>query len=82
MSTPGADLLDLRGDRGKAQRPLRADAWSDTAANIGAYARSKTLAERAAWDAVEGGTMELTVINPGAVFGPSLGATWMVRAWR
>ncbi len=48
--------------------------WSDTDANIGAYAKSKTLAERAAWKAVEGGTMEMSVINPGAVFGPSLGA--------
>ena len=48
--------------------------WSDTDANIGAYAKSKTLAERAAWQAVEGGTMEMSVINPGAVFGPSLGA--------
>jgi dihydroflavonol-4-reductase len=48
--------------------------WSDTDANIGAYAKSKTLAERAAWDAVKGGSIELTVINPGAVFGPSLGA--------
>ena len=48
--------------------------WSDTDANIGAYAKSKTLAERAAWEAAKGGTMELTVINPGAVFGPSLGA--------
>lgn len=50
------------------------DDWSDTAANIGAYAKSKTLAERAAWKAAEHGNMELTVINPGAVFGPSLGA--------
>jgi dihydroflavonol-4-reductase len=50
------------------------DAWSDTEANIGAYAKSKTLAERAAWDANAGSDMELTVINPGAVFGPSLGA--------
>lgn len=48
--------------------------WSDTNANIGAYARSKTLAERAAWVMAEGGEMELTVICPGAVFGPSLGA--------
>ncbi|MEI6479336.1 MAG: NAD-dependent epimerase/dehydratase family protein [bacterium] len=48
--------------------------WSDTNANIGAYAKSKTLAERAAWNAVKGGKMELVVINPGAVFGPSLGA--------
>ena len=50
------------------------DAWSDTGANIGAYAKSKTLAERAAWAAAKDGTMELTVIAPGAVFGPSLGA--------
>jgi len=48
--------------------------WSDTDADIGAYAKSKTLAERAAWKAVEAGTMEMSVINPGAVFGPSLGA--------
>jgi len=48
--------------------------WSDVSANIGAYAKSKTLAERAAWAAAKGGAMELTVINPGAVFGPSLGA--------
>ncbi|MEI7745104.1 MAG: NAD-dependent epimerase/dehydratase family protein, partial [Chloroflexota bacterium] len=51
------------------------DSWSDTTAKIGAYAKSKTLAERAAWDAVAGGTMELAVINPGVVFGPSLGAS-------
>ncbi len=48
--------------------------WSDTDANIGAYAKSKTFAERAAWEAVKGSNMELTVINPGAVFGPSLEA--------
>ncbi len=50
------------------------DAWSDTNADIGAYAKSKTLAERAAWEVVEGSEMELVVINPGGVFGPSLGA--------
>ena len=49
--------------------------WSDTNANIGAYAKSKTLAERAAWEVAKAGSMELAVINPGAVFGPSLGAT-------
>jgi len=48
--------------------------WSDTDANIGAYAKSKTLAERAAWNANKGSAMELVVINPGAVFGPSVGA--------
>ncbi|MEI6623565.1 MAG: aldehyde reductase [Actinomycetes bacterium] len=50
------------------------DSWSDTTTNIGAYAKSKTLAERAAWDINRESQMELTVINPGGVFGPSLGA--------
>lgn len=40
-----------------------------------AYAKSKTLAERAAWDfiAAEGDGMELATINPVGVFGPVLG---------
>ncbi|MEI6362428.1 MAG: aldehyde reductase [Actinomycetes bacterium] len=50
------------------------DSWSDSSARIGAYAKSKTLAERAAWDINRGSEMELTAINPGGVFGPSLGA--------
>ena len=50
------------------------DAWSDTSGAIGAYAKSKTLAERAAWATVKNADMDLTVIAPGAVFGPSLGA--------
>jgi len=59
---------------GKDSGKYGPDSWSDVDANIGAYAKSKTLAERAAWKEVEGGTMEMVVINPGAVFGPSLGA--------
>ena len=59
---------------GKESGRYGPDAWSDTSAKIGAYAKSKTLAERAAWAAAQRGDMELTVINPGAVFGPSLGA--------
>ncbi|NDH64436.1 MAG: aldehyde reductase [Alphaproteobacteria bacterium] len=59
---------------GKPSGRYGPDAWSDTSANIGAYPKSKTLAEQAAWDAVAGGEMELAVINPGVVFGPSLGA--------
>ena len=40
----------------------------------GAYIKSKTLAERAAWDfmAREGGSMSLSVVNPTGVFGPVL----------
>jgi nucleoside-diphosphate-sugar epimerase len=39
------------------------------------YTKSKTLAERAAWDfmAKEGGKLELSVVNPVGVFGPVLG---------
>jgi len=59
---------------GKDSGKYGPDSWSDVDADIGAYSKSKTLAERAAWKAVEGGTMELVVINPGGVFGPSLGA--------
>ena len=37
--------------------------------------KSKTLAERAAWDfiASEGANLELSVVNPVGVFGPVLG---------
>jgi len=39
------------------------------------YVKSKTLAERAAWDFIarEGGALELAVVNPVGVFGPVLG---------
>ncbi len=50
--------------------------WSDAnSPDIQAYAKSKTLAERAAWDfiAKEGGALELSVVNPVGVFGPVLG---------
>jgi dihydroflavonol-4-reductase len=44
-------------------------------ASLQPYAKSKTLAERAAWDFIarEGGGLELAVINPVGVFGPVLG---------
>jgi len=50
--------------------------WSDPSADIGAYEKSKTLAERAAWEFVASlpseRQLELVVINPGVVFGPVL----------
>ena len=41
---------------------------------LSAYEKSKVLAERAAWDFIkkEGGSLELTAINPVAILGPSL----------
>ncbi len=50
--------------------------WTDAdAPGVSPYARSKTLAERAAWDFVkhEGG-LELVTVNPVVVVGPVLGA--------
>lgn len=58
---------------GKPSGRYGTDSWSDVNTNIGAYAKSKTLAERAAWDFVSDGAMELVVINPGFVLGPPLG---------
>jgi nucleoside-diphosphate-sugar epimerase len=51
--------------------------WSDPdGKDISAYAKSKTLAERAAWEFVngDGGGLELATVNPVGVFGPVLGA--------
>jgi nucleoside-diphosphate-sugar epimerase len=57
------------------ERPFDERDWSDPDAGIGAYAKSKTLAERAAWEFIkrEGGGLELAVVNPVGVFGPALG---------
>ncbi|RYG89420.1 aldehyde reductase [Loktanella sp. IMCC34160] len=50
--------------------------WTDVNdPSVGAYEASKTMAEKAAWDFVaENPQMELTTINPGGVFGPSMDA--------
>jgi nucleoside-diphosphate-sugar epimerase len=55
-------------------RPFDERDWSDPDADIGAYPKSKTLAERAAWEFIErdGGGMEMAVVNPVVVFGPVL----------
>ncbi|RXK85680.1 SDR family oxidoreductase [Filimonas effusa] len=51
------------------------DDWTNPNANIAPYIKSKTLAERAAWNFIrqEGGSTALTVINPVGIFGPVLG---------
>lgn len=57
------------------KRPYDESDWTDpTAAGLAAYAKSKTLAERAAWEFVggEGRELELAVINPASIFGPLL----------
>lgn len=50
--------------------------WTNpSGADVMPYTKSKTLAERAAWDFIdrEGAGLELAVVNPVAVFGPVLG---------
>ena len=54
----------------------RETSWTDpTGDDVRPYVKSKTLAERAAWDFIarEGGPLELSVVNPVGVFGPVLG---------
>jgi dihydroflavonol-4-reductase len=57
-------------------RPFSEENWTDpNGGSVSAYVKSKTLAERAAWDFIsrEGRGLELSVVNPVGVFGPVLG---------
>jgi nucleoside-diphosphate-sugar epimerase len=64
----------------RSRRFTEAD-WSNLNGDrIGAYDKSKTIAERAAWDYMESvkasSSMQLTVVNPGLVLGPLLSSDW------
>ncbi|KRM54471.1 SDR family oxidoreductase [Lacticaseibacillus sharpeae] len=57
--------------------PFTEEVWSDLSQpNIHPYQKSKTMAERAAWDFIANDTtgMELAAVNPVAVMGPVLSA--------
>ena len=58
-----------------AGHPFTEENWSNLSEKVSAYVKSKTLAERAAWDFInrEGGSLELAVVNPVGIFGPVLG---------
>ena len=61
------------------QAPFDETTWTNLdGGDVSAYVKSKTLAERAAWDFVarEGGGLELATVNPVGVFGPVLGADY------
>jgi dihydroflavonol-4-reductase len=49
------------------------DVWADPNGPIGTYAKSKVLAEQAAWHLARDMSMELTTVLPGFVTGPALG---------
>jgi len=56
---------------------LNEDSWTDVnAKNVTAYFKSKTLAEKSAWDFIKNQTgdakLELVVVNPGPIYGPTL----------
>jgi dihydroflavonol-4-reductase len=61
----------------RIDRPYTEEDWSDpNGSRTSAYAKSKTLAERAAWQFVTDGSgagPELAVVNPVAILGPVLG---------
>jgi len=64
---------------GRDREPARTfdeDDWSDLGQRMGAYERSKTLAEQAAWEFIRGvppeRRLELVTMNPVYVLGPSL----------
>jgi dihydroflavonol-4-reductase len=70
-----SSVAAVTGGRKPAPAALTEEDWSDPDnPKLSPYARSKTLAERAAWDLVrERGEVEkLAVVNPGAILGPAL----------
>ena len=56
---------------------INSDSWTNIKSkNVSAYSKSKTLAEKSAWEFIKNqnskSPMELVVINPGPVFGPTI----------
>jgi nucleoside-diphosphate-sugar epimerase len=64
---------------GPQAAPFNESDWTDpNGSDVMPYTKSKTLAERAAWDFIgrEGRGLELAVVNPVGVFGPVLGSDY------
>lgn len=59
---------------GSGRAPFTESDWTDVEGPLATpYYKSKTLAERAAWDFAGENDLELVVINPGMILGPILG---------
>lgn len=58
--------------------PYTENDWSNLDANVHPYQKSKTIAEKTAWDFIknDGGNLELSTVNPVGVMGPLLGADY------
>ncbi len=60
---------------GHYKRTCTPNDWSDTTKDVGAYIKSKTIAEKAAWNYINNHSncsFTMTTIHPGMVFGPLL----------
>jgi dihydroflavonol-4-reductase len=70
-----SSVAAVGGSTSKSPVPLTERDWTDADnPKLTPYTRSKTIAERAAWDLVEerGEVEKLAVVNPGAILGPLL----------
>jgi dihydroflavonol-4-reductase len=70
-----SSVAAVGGSTSHSDVPLTEQAWTDAEnPKLTPYTRSKTLAERAAWDLVKerGEVEKLAVVNPGAILGPVL----------
>ncbi len=71
-----SSVAAVTGGRRPASGPLTEENWSDPKnLKMTPYARSKTIAELAAWDLARerGANEKLATVNPGAIVGPVLG---------
>ena len=67
-----SSVVAMLGDA-NASMDINSKSWTNiNAKNVSAYVKSKTMAEKLAWDFVTNQPLELVVINPGPVFGPTL----------
>jgi dihydroflavonol-4-reductase len=70
-----SSIAAVGGSTNHSSAPLTEADWTDSDhPKLTPYTRSKTIAERAAWDFVEqrGEVEKLAVVNPGAILGPVL----------
>jgi nucleoside-diphosphate-sugar epimerase len=70
-----SSIAAVRLAKGAEKRALTEEDWTDPdEEGLTPYVRSKTIAERAAWDLVKqrGAEDRLAVVNPGAIIGPIL----------
>ena len=71
-----SSIVAMLGDA-NASKDIDCNSWTNIKAkNVSAYVKSKTMAEKLAWDFVKNKdknhSLELVVINPGPVFGPTI----------